>query len=189
MVNLKNLAAKSLAISIIRRVVSILASLFLIISIASPFCIAGNYGIGGGPFDIIERVSYWSYKCDSYHYASWIPESKPINEKFWYSNYWFSFLNQNYPTNPKLTWMIMPIFILQVLTLIFGIISIICKRKILSLAPVYLSLTILALMIYTINTLSGMYQFGFMSYEQGYYLGYYALGLFLSAFILNEVTK
>jgi hypothetical protein len=83
MVNLKTSAAKSLAISIIRRVVSTLASLLLIFSIASPFCPAGNYGIGGySALDIIERVSYWSYKSDFYSYSSWIPGANRYTASF-----------------------------------------------------------------------------------------------------------
>lgn len=187
MVSLKNLAAKPLAISVIRRVVSILAGLLLIISIASPFCLAGIYGINGTMLgDAIERNSFWSYRSDSYHFANWIPGARPFDEKFWFSDYWFSFLNQDYP---KLTWVIMLMFILQVLTLVFGIISIISNRRILSVVPVYLSITVLALMIYTTKRLSGMYPFGFMNYEQGYYFNYYTVGLFLSAFVLNEITN
>jgi hypothetical protein len=81
----------------------------------------------------------------------------------------------------------MPMFILQVLTLIFGIISILSNRGILLLAPVCLSVTVLAFIIYTINTLSGISQF--RDFEQGYYFVYYPVVLFLAAFVLNEVTK
>ena len=178
MVNLKNLTAKSLAI-IIRRAVSTLAILFLIVSITSPFCSAG-----GGMF-VMESFGgfYWSYRSDFY-YSSGIFFRGPIHIQYWFSDYWFNFLNKNYL---KLTWMIMSMFILQVLTLIFGIISIIFNKGLLLLAPVCLSVAVLALMIYTINTLFGISQFG--SYEQGYYFSYYPVGLFLSAFVLNTVTR
>jgi hypothetical protein len=83
----------------------------------------------------------------------------------------------------------MPMFILQVLTLVFGIISVISNRGILSFATIYLSLTVQALRIYTINTLFGMYRFGLKNYGQGYYFGYYSVDLFLSAFVVNEVTN
>ncbi len=177
MVNLKNLAAKSLATSIVRRVVSILAILLLIISITSPFCSAGS----NMSFDIGEGAFFWSYRSDFY-YSSGTHLIGP--RQYWFSDYWFSFPKQNYL---KLTWIIMPMFILQVLTMVFGIISIISNRRILSLAPVCLSVTVLALMIYTINTLFGIFQL--RNYEQGYYFSYYPVGLFLSAFVLNEVTK
>jgi hypothetical protein len=133
--------------------------------------------MGGGGF-------FWSYRSDSY-YSSGTHLIGP--RQYWFSDYWFSFLNQHYPIYPKLTWMIIPMFILQVLTSVFGIISIIFNRGILSLAPVCLSVAVLALMIYTINTLFGISQFG--NYEQGYYFCYYPVGLFLSAFVLNEVTN
>jgi len=81
----------------------------------------------------------------------------------------------------------MLMFILQVLTLVFGIISVMSNRRILSLAPVCLSVTVLALMIYTINALLGTDQFG--NYEQGYYFIYFPIVLFLFAFVLNKVTK
>jgi len=174
MVNLKNLAAKSLAISIVRRVVSTLASLLLIISITSPFC-----SVGSGLSRMLGAGAFWSYRSDQQSSVGISTRSQ-----YWFSDYWFSFLNQDYL---KLTWMIMPMFILQVLTLVFGVISIILNRGILLLAPVCLSVTTLALMIYTIKTLFGIFLFG--NYEQGYYFGYYSVGLFLSAFVLNEVTN
>lgn len=180
MVKIKNLAAKSLAIGIIRRVVSTLAILFLIVSITSPFCSAMSFGSS----DISAGALLWSYRSDFYH-SSGRKGIGPI--QYLFSDYWFSFLNHVYPIYPKLTWMIMLMFILQVLTLVFGIISVMSNRRILSLAPVCLSVTVLALMIYTINALLGTDQFG--NYEQGYYFIYFPIVLFLFAFVLNKVTK
>jgi hypothetical protein len=176
------LAAKSLVISIIRRVVSTLATLLLIVSITTPFCSVGTSG-NSGIVNTKQGAVFWSYRSDFY-YSSGIFFRGPIRIQYWFSDYWFNFLNKNYL---KLTWMIMPMFILQVLTLIFGIISIIFNKGLLLLAPVCLSVAVLALMIYTINTLFGISQFG--SYEQGYYFSYYPVGLFLSAFVLNTVTR
>jgi hypothetical protein len=182
MVNPKNLAAESLAISIIRRVVSTLASLLLIISIASPFCSVG----ASGYFGIVnakQGAVFWSYRSDFY-YSSGILFTGPPRRQYWFFDYWFSYLNRDLL---KLAWMILPMFILQVLTLVFGIISIISNRRILSLAPVCFSVIVPALIIYTINRLFEIAQFG--NYEQGYYFSYYSVGLFLSAFVLNEVTE
>jgi hypothetical protein len=131
--------------------------------------------------DIGAGGSFWSYRSDFYH-LSGMDIIGP--RQYWFSDYWFSFLNQNYP---KLTWMIMPMFILQVLTLVSGIISITFNKGLLLLAPVCLSVAVLALMIYTTKTLFGISSLG--NYEQGYYFSYYPVGLFLSAFVLNRVTR
>lgn len=177
MVNFKNLTVKSLVINIVRRILSTVAILLLIISITSPFCSAGSdifdMGIGG---------LFWSYRSDFYHYWGPVELPGPRPKQYWFFDYWFSFLDQNFP---ELIWMTMPMFILQALTLTFGIISTIFNRKILLLAPFYLSITVLGLMIYTANTLFGKFMIG--NFEQGYYFMYYPVGLFLFASALNNV--
>jgi len=74
-------------------------------------------------------------------------------------------------------------FAVQALVLAFGIASIHFKRRIILAAPVCLSVAVLALMFYTGKILP------YGDYSLGYYLVFPSLALFLSAFILNEVTE
>jgi len=86
--------------------------------------------------------------------------------------------------------MLIPLFVLQVLTLALGAVSIILRKRILSFALALLSLLVMTLMIawaryYLENALSE-YNLG---YQLGYYLVYFSVILFLSVFALNEVMK
>ena len=76
-------------------------------------------------------------------------------------------------------------FIFQALVLAFGIASIHFKRRVMLAAPVCLSVAVLGLMLYTGEILG----YSNEDYQLGYYLVFPSLALFLSAFILNEVTK
>jgi hypothetical protein len=121
---------------------------------------------------------YWSYGSD-YHYS--------INfhfgsSQYWFSNYWFSpYLD----VGLRIPWILVSMFTIQALTLLFGVASMIFNRRILSFAPVLLSLLTIALMVYT-DMIEEIY---FGEYQLGYYLVYPSVAMFIFAFLLNEVTK
>lgn len=82
-------------------------------------------------------------------------------------------------------WILISMFTIQVLTLLFGVASIIFNRRMLSFAPVLLNLLTIALMVYT-----GMMEEVYPGeYQLGFYLVFPSLVLFLFAFVLNEMTK
>jgi hypothetical protein len=82
----------------------------------------------------------------------------------------------------------MPMFVAQVLTIITGIASILIRRRVIALAPVVLCLTVTILMIYT-NVRLQESNVGLNPLQQGYWLTYPSLFLFLSGFILGLVAK
>jgi hypothetical protein len=80
------------------------------------------------------------------------------------------------------------IFTVQVLTLLFGIVYIFVSRRALSIALVLLYSLVIALMIYTSITVPvPLYTVG--DYEQGSYLTFGSLAMFLLGFIQYERTK
>ena len=150
-----------------------LGSLFFLFSLVSPFCLSSGSFMGVGEVDY-----YWSYKYDVHVY---LQRSFPVGfRQSRFSDYWFNSLFQKYF---GITWILISMFIIQVLTLICSTISMIVNRRLLSLAPVYLSLTILVLMIYTGNKLFEGYYYE--AFQQGYYLVYPSVFLFATAFTLN----
>jgi hypothetical protein len=94
-------------------------------------------------------------------------------------------------------WIFISLFILQVLTLAFGVVFIISNRRILSFEPIMFSIAVLVPMTYIGEVLSGYVgvylgiEYGVYSsqYQLGYYLVYPAIAMFLLAFLLNEVTR
>ena len=125
---------------------------------------------------------YWSFKAVASGWPGAIMNIKqPLIWPFWFFNYWFS-------ENVFSQWVsLIPLamFIVQALVLTLGIASIHFKRRVMLAAPVCLSVAVIALMLYTSEILS----IGEGDYQLGYYLVFPSLALFLSAFILNEVTK
>jgi hypothetical protein len=114
---------------------------------------------------------YWSYRRDFYGNFGHV-------HQYWFSNNWET------TTMATMSLALVSMFIIQVLTLVFAVSSVFFNRRILSFAPVLLCLGVLGLMIYTGQTIGLLGE-----YQQGYYLIFPSLALFMFAFILNEVTK
>jgi hypothetical protein len=167
--------AKSLGVNILKKTPAILGCLLFLFSFIYPLYYAEFVTLAGGG-----SAYYWSYKVD---YEMEITVVLHSNQ-YWFFDYWFSsyaFVGVGMP------WILVSMFALQVLTLVFGVASAIFERRILSFAPVLLSLAVMALMIYTEQIL---YEHGFYAeYQQGYYLIYPSVILFLSAFALDEALK
>jgi hypothetical protein len=75
-------------------------------------------------------------------------------------------------------------FVVQILTLLAGTASILINRRVLALAPAILCPMVTALMVYVAASLEHMH-----SYQQGYWLTYPSMLLFIIAFILTLVTN
>jgi hypothetical protein len=76
----------------------------------------------------------------------------------------------------------------QLLALILGLFSIRFSRRTLLLAPILSSLAVVGLMTYAGEKISGDSLALSGGYQQGYYLVYVAIAMFLFAFLLNEVA-
>lgn len=144
----------------------VIGCLVFLFSVISPFFVVWA-PLGG------IRNYYWSYRRDSYGMFQQAPR------QFWFSNNWETTISAT------MSWALISMFIIQVLTLVFGVGSVFFNRIILSFAPVLLCLGVLGLMIYTGQTLGDKVG----GYQQGYYGIFPSLALFMFAFILNEVTK
>jgi hypothetical protein len=168
--SLRKLFGKALVNKILNRVPAILGCILFVSSFISPFyLIRFSYGAS---------TSYWSFKSEYHADTLHITRSG----KTWFSDYWFNIYQVSVGLRQPET--LITLFTIQVLTLIFGIVSIFFRRRIPSFIPVLLSVLVLGLMIYTNNLM-----FGSGEYQLGYYLIYPSLAIFLSAFVLNEVTR
>lgn len=118
--------------------------------------------------------TYWSFKADYYGWS----QGFSVYDHFLFSDYWFRNV-----FSLEISLITLAMFIVQVLVLTFGIASIHFKRRVMLATPVCLSVVVLALMLYIGEILP------YGEYQLGHYLVFPSLALFLSAFILNEVTK
>jgi len=151
---------------------TILGCLVFLFSIILPFYYVRGLTLAG-PIDF----TYWSFKAN---YYGWL-QGFTFNHHYWFFDYWFS---ENV-FSLEISLIPLAMFIFQALVLAFGIASIHFKRRVMLAAPVCLSVAVLGLMLYTGEILG----YSNEDYQLGYYLVFPSLALFLSAFILNEVTK
>lgn len=131
--------------------------------------------------------NYWTFKY--YSYTLRFKETLASPDYFFF-DYWFgqngsgppflatSSLGQNVASA------LMGAFGIQLSTIVVGLASLFFKKRILLVAPFCLSLTVLGLMTYSEKEI---YAYG--TNQLGYWLLIPSTALFLSAFILNEVTK
>jgi hypothetical protein len=175
MINLRNIAAKSIVVKVLRKTPAILGCLMFLFSSTSPFyylVFIRTEGAGS--------TQFWSYRDD---YQAWSGAYMSFHRnQDWFSDYWFSDLG----FVQSVSWILISMFSLQALTLVFGVASVISNRRVLSFAPVPLSLAVMTLMMYTGQILAGSWQ---EEYKLGYYLIYPSIAMFASAFALNEVIK
>jgi hypothetical protein len=152
---------------------TILGCLVFLFSIILPFYYRLPITHGGPVW-----TYYWSFKAVARGWPGAI-FGQALVFPHWFFDYWFS---ENVFSLGN-SWIPLAMFIVQALALAFGIASIHFKRRSMLAAPVCLSVAVLALMLYTSEILP------YGDYQLGYYLVFPSLALFLSAFILNEVTK
>jgi hypothetical protein len=79
-------------------------------------------------------------------------------------------------------------FAAQVLTLGTGIVSIFVNNRALASIPVITNATVIGLMIYVIQVLLER-NFALTPYQLGYWLTYPSMLLFLSAFVLKQISR
>ena len=156
------MSTKSSVLYILRKTLVVIGCLVFLFSVIFPFFLFRTVLSPTSNYD-------WSYRRDFYGNFGG-------TRQFWFINNWEN------TGSATMSWALISMFIIQVLTLVFGVASVFFNRRILSFAPVLLCLGVLGLMIYAIGDRDGEYQ-------QGYYLIFPSLALFIFAFVLNEVTK
>jgi hypothetical protein len=178
MVYPKNMSTKFLVVNSVKKISVIIGCLLFLISFISPFYSFSEKTLAGG-----SSTYYRSFESD-YYYAIMFHFG---SGHYWFSDYWFSpYLD----VGPGIPWILIPLFTVQVLTLVFGVAFIISERRMLSFESIAFSVVALALMTYTgerVNEELAPYSVG--QYQLGYYIVYASMTMFLLAFLLNEVTK
>jgi hypothetical protein len=137
--------------------------LVFLISIISPFFLFT------APLGSI-LIYYWSYRRDFYGPMQQVPT------QYWFIDNWEN------AGSATMSWTSVSMFIFQILTLVFGVGSVFFNRRILSIAPVLLCLGVLGLMMFTGHMISPLLG----EYQEGYYLVFSSLALFIFAFILKR---
>jgi hypothetical protein len=121
-------------------------------------------------------VIYWSYRAS-------IENGLDI----FLNNYWFNSADLALTNYLNISWALIAIFILQTLTLAFGIISLLKIRGIRIIPFVSSVLTILVMIqVYVKASEVGL---GLKTYQLGYWLNYPSMFLFLLSFTISIVAK
>jgi glucan phosphoethanolaminetransferase (alkaline phosphatase superfamily) len=152
------------------------ACCIFLISTLSPFLVV-NYPLfyplreGDSPLPGIIgfTMTYWSYMAIS-----------SSGTKVFLNNYWFNNNDLASPSSLGISWIIVAIFLLQVLTLTSAIVSLLRLRKI-RIIPFVSSIIIVFLMIQVNLKTSETPFIGPGTYQLGYWLTYVSIILFLSA--------
>jgi hypothetical protein len=145
-----------------------------LVSFLNPFLIAKYYFASWGQLQIMGNVTitFWSYKAFSSN----------GNEVFT-KNYWFNSENPAFDSL-GVTWLLIVIFSLQILTLIFGIFSLLKTKKI-RIIPFVSSFIIVLLMIQVYVNVRGVGIILEKAYQSGYWLTCLSLFAFLGSFIFH----
>lgn len=156
---------------------TLVALVVFLFSMLFPFYHIQIFGI-----EIFDQT-FWSYRS---YYSTFT--TKFISGWSWFFNYWFDIDNLSFAGGLSITWIPLTMFVMQALTLAFGCLSIVIKRRITLSVPLCLSSTVLALMSYVGYRLSAALNdvFDVSQYQLGYYLVISSVVLFAFAFVLNE---
>lgn len=170
------------ATNTVRKTLTVLGCLFFLFSLILPFYYArwtsALLPLGGGDWS----TYYWSYKADE-HSVNALSQLRV--SQFWFSDYWL----KNYEFVFDVQSILLPMFLVQLLTLALGLVSIRFDGRNLLLPPFLLSLVVAALMTYAGERISGDILAISTEYQVGYYLVYPSLAMFLFAFLLREVAE
>jgi len=155
---------------------SLLFSAFCIflVSTLNPFLSSNYYFPSWGFMPVIRKstVTYWSYKALS-----------STGDEVFLSNYWFNNADPASANYLGVSWILVTIFLLQVLTLTSAIISLLKIRGIRIIPFVSSAFTIL-LMIQVYVKASGV-GLGLRTYQLGYWLTYPSIFLYFYALIFH----
>jgi hypothetical protein len=122
-----------------------------------------SYRIGNIPISASYKVTYWSYKAFTSSSGS----------ETYFSSYWFA------NDNIGISWQLVATFSVQILTMIFALISLVWMRKLRFIPSISSAITIMLMVQINIFTHPG-----FRDYELGYFFAYPSTFLFLYAVIM-----
>lgn len=124
-----------------------------------------------------DRTSYWSLKCFTQQVRSLFLYQ---TVEYWFYDYWV----KEYAYKSELPLVFVFMLVAQILTLISGVASVFLNKRILALAPAILCPMVTALMVYVGTSLRSWE----ISYQQGYWLTYPSMLLFIAAFTLSLLS-
>jgi hypothetical protein len=183
---LKSWSFRSLGIRVLISIPTIIGCLIFLYSVTSPF-LCSTFVVPVPAIHIPEygeiiSSHFWSFKsCNSIH--SLISMSN-VNTEHQFLDYW----GTCYMYDPELCLIFVFMFTFQILTLVTGIASVFTRRRALALTPVLLCLAVIVLMTY-VNTEFYRWNLQVNSIQQGYWLAYPSMFLFLFSSIVNMVSK
>jgi len=173
---------KMTALNLVWRGFLAAGSLFLLFSISSPFIEFTFFPFFKIPELEFVKCELWSFRgvCRGY---GW-----PTFTETWFLNYWF---HDNIVVVSGLSWILVFLFIVQILTLVSAVISMFTSRNALSLAPIILCMIAILLMIISFIQLPQQHMPGWgsihwINYLQGYWLTYVSEALFIVSFLLRR---
>jgi hypothetical protein len=181
---LKNWSFKSRGIRVLTSISTIIGCLIFLYSVTSPFLFSTSvfYPAISIPESRTFYVQFWSFKSwNSIHSLSRMSD---MNTEHQLLDYWGTF----YMYAPELCLIFVFMFMFQILTLATGMTSVFTKRRALALTPVLMCLAVIVLMTYVIIELYE-WKWQMDSIEQGYWLAYPSMFLFLFSSIANMVSK
>lgn len=160
----------------LQKIPVILGCLLFICSIFFPFYHLSQYDHG-----IKQTYPIWSFK--SFYPEVYIHEMWRIYswEDHLFCDYWF---NELFMTDFRLSWVFIFMFVTQILTLAAGMAAIFINRRILAFMSATLCSMVTVLMTYASIAFSELNP-TLDSYQQGYWLTYPSILLFLASFTLT----
>jgi hypothetical protein len=145
-----------------------------LVSTLNPFFTANYYFPRWGLLPVVRNftVTYWSYKAFS-----------STEDEVFLNSYWFNNADLALVNYLGISWILVAMFFLQILTLTSGIFSLLKIRKV-RIIPFVSSLITILLMVHVYVKASGV-GLGLKTYQLGYWLAYPSIFLFLSAFVFH----
>jgi hypothetical protein len=148
------------------------------LSIFEPFMLS-NYVLSRwyqSPTITSVHVTCWSYR------ATVVPNTQM---RLLFNDYWFN-QNKNVPiVFLDMPWLLIALFLTQVLTIILGLLSFVSRRETRAI-PFILSIIAFVLMIQT-SAEANMFRSSFVQYDLGYWLVYPSMFMFYFALITSLV--
>jgi hypothetical protein len=175
------MSSKLLVNSFLKKLLVILGCLLFLFSFIFPFYYA-NWSAALS--DLSWSSYYWSYKgCEHFFFGA-LGQPLSRSDVGWFNQYW-----SGDESTFDIRSVLIPVFGLQLLTLVLGLFPIRFSRRTLVLAPILSSLAVAVLMTYAGERISADVLAWSGEYQLGYYLVFPSIAMFLFAFLLNEVTK
>ncbi len=168
----------------LHRIVAIFACLLLLVSAFLPFLTTSYSNMIEDVFDI----TYWSYKSRILS----LPWYGGGEEELWFGTYWFAEREDPYsylpPSTLNISWVLIVMFLTQVLTIALGSVALFLNRKLAKLLPVISCLFVVLLMVY-VGIQVQRQTYGLVKYELGFWLCFPAALLFLFAFLQRPKSE